>query len=220
MGSIKVTIVVGTRPEAIKMAPVYFALQRDGAIQASLLSTAQHRQLLDQVLSVYRIVPDIDLNLMRPNQGLPGLSAAVLAAVQQTLAATRPDVVLVHGDRFESPSVVPGPGFRCVDIVPEDVMCSQQVFHGLQFVNICDDERIGRSTVPAVDREVDNSEGEISPGPGAVVVHGYIHPVGPDIVLIRSPVEKMEGSVEAQPCGVGGTVPVSPVVLLIQGEVL
>lgn len=95
---INVTVIIGTRPEAIKMAPIYLALQRDPAFQTTLLATAQHRELLDQVLTVFGITPDIDLNLMQPHQTLSGLSAAILTKVQQVLADTRPDVVLVHGD--------------------------------------------------------------------------------------------------------------------------
>jgi len=95
---INVTIVVGTRPEAIKMAPVYLALRQAPDIKVTLLATAQHRQMLDQVLNVFSISPDIDLNLMKPNQNLAELSSSLLTGVQRVLAETRPDVVLVHGD--------------------------------------------------------------------------------------------------------------------------
>ena len=98
MNSIRVTVVIGTRPEAIKMAPVYLALRQDPAIKPILLATAQHRELLDQVLGVFGIVPDIDLNLMKPHQELSELSSRLLNSVQQVLGETRPHVVLVHGD--------------------------------------------------------------------------------------------------------------------------
>ena len=91
-------MVIGTRPEAIKMAPVYLALRQDPAIETILMATAQHRKLLDQVLEVFGIVPDIDLDLMRPNQELPELSSRLLTGVQHILRETGPDAVLVHGD--------------------------------------------------------------------------------------------------------------------------
>lgn len=80
------------------MAPVYLALRQDPAIETTLLATAQHRELLDQVLGVFGIVPDIDLDLMRPNQELSELSSRLLTSIQQVLGETRPDAVLVHGD--------------------------------------------------------------------------------------------------------------------------
>ena len=93
-----VALVVGTRPEAIKMAPVYSALLEAQDVTPVWVSTAQHRQLLDQVLTVFGITPDVDLDLMRPDQSLGDLTAAVVQGVQATLADLRPDAVLVHGD--------------------------------------------------------------------------------------------------------------------------
>ena len=98
MNKIKVAVIVGTRPEAIKMAPVYLALKDDTRVEAVLLATAQHRQMLDQVLSVFDIRPDIDLDLMRPNQTLAEVTANVVTGVQKALAEIRPDAALVHGD--------------------------------------------------------------------------------------------------------------------------
>lgn len=94
----RIAVVVGTRPEAIKMAPVYLRLRQDPRTEPLLLATAQHRQMLDQVLSVFGIEPDVDLDLMQPNQSLAQVTAGVVQGVQQTLADTRPDAVLVHGD--------------------------------------------------------------------------------------------------------------------------
>jgi len=94
----RIAVVVGTRPEAIKMAPVYLRLRDDPRTEPLLLATAQHRQMLDQVLSVFDIQPDVDLDLMQPNQGLAQVTAGVVQGVQRTLADTRPDAVLVHGD--------------------------------------------------------------------------------------------------------------------------
>ena len=94
----KIAVVVGTRPETIKMAPVYLALKDDPRVEAQLIETAQHRQMLDQVLSVFGIRPDVDLDLMRPNQTLAGITAAVVTGVQDALVRIMPDAVLVHGD--------------------------------------------------------------------------------------------------------------------------
>jgi len=94
----KVMVVFGTRPEAIKMAPVVHALQRDPRIATEVVVTAQHRQMLDQVLDLFRIVPAEDLDLMRPGQGLVDLFARVLQGMHDVLERRRPDLLLVHGD--------------------------------------------------------------------------------------------------------------------------
>ena len=80
------------------MAPVYLALRNDPRTRASLLATAQHRQMLDQVLSVFGITPDVDLDLMKPDQSLADVAAGVVVNVQKALAKMKPDAVLVHGD--------------------------------------------------------------------------------------------------------------------------
>lgn len=96
---IRVLIVFGTRPEAIKLAPVIAALrERSDAFTVRTCATAQHREMLDQVLAVFDIVPDIDLNLMQPGQTLSALGARVLAAMDNVLVGERPDWVLVQGD--------------------------------------------------------------------------------------------------------------------------
>jgi UDP-N-acetylglucosamine 2-epimerase (non-hydrolysing) len=90
---------MGTRPEAIKMAPVVRALQtRSEAFAVRVCATAQHREMLDQVLDLFDIVPDVDLDLMQPGQSLSGLGARVLAGLDAVLVAERPDWVLVQGD--------------------------------------------------------------------------------------------------------------------------
>ncbi len=94
----KVLCVFGTRPEAIKMAPVVRALMADPALDGRVCVTAQHRSMLDQVLTLFRIVPDHDLDVMKPGQDLAGVTAAVLAGVTAVIEAERPDLVLVHGD--------------------------------------------------------------------------------------------------------------------------
>lgn len=95
---IKCLCVVGTRPEAIKMTPVILALKNEPLINVRVLATAQHRQMLDQVLNFFGIEPDIDLNIMRPNQALTTLTARLLLELDDVLQAEQPDVVLVQGD--------------------------------------------------------------------------------------------------------------------------
>lgn len=91
-------VIFGTRPEAIKMAPVIRALQSRKGITPCVVVTAQHRQLLDQVLDVFGIAPDEDLNTMQPGQSLADLTARILQGVDAVIARRRPDLVLVHGD--------------------------------------------------------------------------------------------------------------------------
>lgn len=96
--ALKVLSVFGTRPEAIKMAPVVKSLARKPGIDARVCVTAQHREMLDQVLQLFEIVPDYDLNLMRPNQDLSDITSAVLTGLKPILHDFQPDLVLVHGD--------------------------------------------------------------------------------------------------------------------------
>lgn len=92
-------VVFGTRPEAIKMAPVVHALRaQPDDFRVVVCSTGQHREMLDQVLELFQIVPDYELSVMTPGQSLPGLTAAVLSAVDPVLVAEQPDWVLVQGD--------------------------------------------------------------------------------------------------------------------------
>jgi UDP-N-acetylglucosamine 2-epimerase (non-hydrolysing) len=95
----KIMLVFGTRPEAIKMAPLYHALKSlPEEFDTSLCVTAQHRQMLDQTLKVFEITPDIDLNLMKSGQDLFDVSAGVLLGMREVLQGYKPDVLLVHGD--------------------------------------------------------------------------------------------------------------------------
>lgn len=98
MDSKKVMVVFGTRPEAIKMAPVVQALQAHPGLTPQVVVTAQHRQMLDQVLELFGLVPDEDLDLMAPSQTLPDLFARILTGMSRVLAHRKPDLVLVHGD--------------------------------------------------------------------------------------------------------------------------
>lgn len=93
-----VLCVMGTRPEAVKMAPVVLALKREPWAVVRVLATAQHRHMLDQVNDFFGISPDIDLNIMRPNQALTTLTARLLLELDDVLLAEKPDVVLVQGD--------------------------------------------------------------------------------------------------------------------------
>lgn len=95
----KVLIIFGTRPEAIKMAPVVKRFQAAaGQLQTVVCVTAQHRQMLDQVLALFDIRPQYDLNLMQPGQDLSDLTGHILRGLKPVLAAEQPDLVLVHGD--------------------------------------------------------------------------------------------------------------------------
>lgn len=98
MEKIKVMTVFGTRPEAIKMAPLVLALQADERFEAVTTVTAQHREMLDQVLEIFKIVPDYDLNIMHKEQTLTEITANVLTKLDQVIKAVKPDIILVHGD--------------------------------------------------------------------------------------------------------------------------
>ena len=94
----KVMCVFGTRPEAIKMAPVVKAIEQNENLQSIVTVTAQHREMLDQVLQLFQITPDYDLNLMKQGQTLTDITAGVLRGLEDILKAEQPDLVLVHGD--------------------------------------------------------------------------------------------------------------------------
>lgn len=94
----KILLVFGTRPEAIKMAPLVKTLQAHSGFDAKVCVTAQHRQMLDQVLHLFNIQPDFDLNLMKPGQDLSDITSGVLQGLKPVLAQWRPDAMLVHGD--------------------------------------------------------------------------------------------------------------------------
>lgn len=94
----KIMTVFGTRPEAIKMAPLVKKLNEDPDIESVLCVTAQHRQMLDQVLELFELTPDYDLNIMKPNQTISMITANVLTGMEPVLQKEKPDMVLVHGD--------------------------------------------------------------------------------------------------------------------------
>lgn len=94
----KTLCVFGTRPEAIKMAPLHIALGADERFDAKLCVTGQHREMLDQVLDLFAIKPDFDLNIMKPGQDLTDTTTAILQGLKSVLCDYRPDIILVHGD--------------------------------------------------------------------------------------------------------------------------
>jgi UDP-N-acetylglucosamine 2-epimerase (non-hydrolysing) len=94
----KILTVFGTRPEAIKMAPLVKALAGQSDIESRVCVTAQHRQMLDQVLELFEITPDYDLNIMKPGQTLSGITSEILTRIEPVLKDFQPDLVLVHGD--------------------------------------------------------------------------------------------------------------------------
>ena len=98
----KILIVFGTRPEAIKMAPIVNAFKSSFAIDARVCVTGQHREMLDQVLSLFEIRPEYDLKIMKPGQDLTDVTTAILQGMKPVLAEFKPDRVLVHGDTATS----------------------------------------------------------------------------------------------------------------------
>ncbi|MFQ6576121.1 non-hydrolyzing UDP-N-acetylglucosamine 2-epimerase [Pseudomonas sp. UM16] len=94
----KTLCVFGTRPEAIKMAPLVLALAADERFEAKVCVTGQHREMLDQVLDLFAIEPDFDLNIMKPGQDLTDVTTAILQGMKAVFSEFKPDVVLVHGD--------------------------------------------------------------------------------------------------------------------------
>ncbi|MFH3481781.1 non-hydrolyzing UDP-N-acetylglucosamine 2-epimerase [Xanthobacter variabilis] len=98
MSTLRTLTVFGTRPEAIKMAPLVLGLAADPRFENSVCVTAQHREMLDQVLNLFKISPDYDLNVMRRGQDLYDVTSAILLGLRDVIAQARPDIVLVHGD--------------------------------------------------------------------------------------------------------------------------
>jgi UDP-N-acetylglucosamine 2-epimerase (non-hydrolysing) len=112
----KILLCFGTRPEAIKMAPIYLALKKKG-ISFKLCVTAQHREMLDQVLDFFELVPDYDLNVMQPNQGLNEISSRILSEIDIVFNKENFNLVLVHGDTTTSSMVALAAFHRTIKIV-------------------------------------------------------------------------------------------------------
>ena len=102
MRKIKVMTVFGTRPEAIKMAPLVLKLKKDDRFEEVTVVTAQHREMLDQVLEIFKIKPDYDFNIMHKNQTLADITSKVLTDMSKVIKEEKPDIVLVHGDTTTS----------------------------------------------------------------------------------------------------------------------
>ena len=98
MNKIKVITIFGTRPEAVKMAPLVKELERQAQIDCKVCVTAQHRQMLDQVLNLFDIIPEFDLNIMKSKQSLTGITTRVLEGLEEVFIKEKPDLILVHGD--------------------------------------------------------------------------------------------------------------------------
>jgi UDP-N-acetylglucosamine 2-epimerase len=112
----KVLVLAGTRPEAVKMAPVLLALRKRPGVQALLCSTGQHRQMLDQTLGIFALTPDIDLDVMSPNQALAASAAKILAGLDEVFAREQPDWVLVQGDTTTVMAATLAAFFRKINI--------------------------------------------------------------------------------------------------------
>ena len=94
----KIMTIFGTRPEAIKMAPLVLELKNDPELQPIVVVTAQHREMLDSVLETFDITPDYDLNIMKQGQTLSEVTSRVLGGLESVIQEAKPDMILVHGD--------------------------------------------------------------------------------------------------------------------------
>ena len=112
----KILCVVGTRPEVVKMAPVAFALLRSHKWDVRILATAQHREMLDQVMGMFGLVADLDLDAMRPNQALPDLTSRLMTGMDECLKEHRPQLVLAQGDTTH------GAGVRVGELLSQDTV--------------------------------------------------------------------------------------------------
>ena len=112
----KVLTVFGTRPEAIKMAPLVTALAAESGIESRVCVTAQHREMLDQVLDLFEITPEYDLNIMKPDQDLYDVTARILTGIREVLQRFQPDVVLVHGDTSTTFSTALAAFYECIPV--------------------------------------------------------------------------------------------------------
>ena len=113
---IKVLSIFGTRPEAIKMAPLVLELKKRKEIQSLVCVTAQHREMLDQVLKVFGIIPDYDLNIMQQGQTLSGITTKALIGLEEIFQKEKPDLVLVHGDTTTAFAGALGAFYNQIDI--------------------------------------------------------------------------------------------------------
>jgi UDP-N-acetylglucosamine 2-epimerase (non-hydrolysing) len=112
----KIAVIFGTRPEAIKMFPVVHALKAQAGLNTRVIVTAQHREILDQVLDIARIVPDVDLNVMQANQSLDELLARLVTGLGKVFDGEKPDRILVHGDTLTTMAATISAYFRKIPV--------------------------------------------------------------------------------------------------------
>src|SRR3546814_4612556 len=112
----KIMTVFGTRPEAIKMFPVVHALSERAKIEVRVCVTAQHREMLDQVLEIARVTPDVDLDVMIPNQSLDALLARLVTGLGEPFDREKPDRILVHGDTLTTMAATLAAYFRKIPV--------------------------------------------------------------------------------------------------------
>lgn len=126
----KILTVFGTRPEAIKMFPVVHALREQPGLDARVCVTAQHREMLDQVLEIARIPPDIDLDVMQANQSLDGLLARLVVGLGEAFDAEKPDRILVHGDTLTTTAATLAAYFRKIPVAHVEAgLRSGNIYH-------------------------------------------------------------------------------------------
>lgn len=111
-----VLVIFGTRPEAIKLAPVVLALKQQGFFKVKVCVTGQHREMLDQVLQLFNVVPDFDLNLMKPGQTLTEITSSALQGLDSVLEQVRPDIVVVQGDTTTTLTASLAAYYRQIDV--------------------------------------------------------------------------------------------------------
>src|SRR3954469_16901541 len=111
-----ILIVGGTRPEAIKLAPLYLELRQSAACKALFCSTGQHREMLKPIFSVFGFVPDFDLDVMTANQTLPELTARLLLGIAEVFRAAAPDMIVVQGDTTTTFAAALGAYYRDIPV--------------------------------------------------------------------------------------------------------
>ena len=123
-----ILLVFGTRPEAIKMAPLVKELQKfPDRFETVVCVTAQHRQMLDQVLQIFGIVPDYDLDIMQAGQDLYDVTARVLLGMREVLKSAKPDVVLVHGDTSTSTAAALAAFYQQIPVGHVEAVCGPAI---------------------------------------------------------------------------------------------
>ena len=125
----KIMTIFGTRPEAIKMAPLVLALEQDPELEPIVVVTAQHREMLDQVLEIFKVTPDYDLNIMKQGQTLAEVTARVVTGLDGVIKEAKPDMILVHGDTSTTFAASVAAFYNEVDIGHVEVLCNTLLFN-------------------------------------------------------------------------------------------